>query len=176
MLARPAKQISSLLREKPAILRGSTLPPPLVSVQSCESRLRSSGDSVNYGVSDHHRTTVVYCSGPTHGQAFCSGFHQVLERWSLLRFDTLPTDVARKTKTWDFGEVADTLKITSALRSPHNSGQGAVKLTYNAQTVHLATGFDLHRWLRPLASVKSPWPVVGETPITLTDLNRMSSA
>src|SRR5207302_5534361 len=55
LLARPAKQISRLLHEKPAILRGSTLPPPPGPVQSCESLLRSSGDSVDYGVSDHHR-------------------------------------------------------------------------------------------------------------------------
>src|SRR5207253_2300800 len=52
LLARPAKQISCLLHEKPAILRGSTLPPPPGSAQSCESLLRSSGDSVDYGVSD----------------------------------------------------------------------------------------------------------------------------
>src|SRR6266849_291073 len=70
LLARPAKQISCLLHEKPAILRGSTLPPPPGSVQSCESLLRSSGDSVDYGVSDHHRTAYVYCSGPNHGQTF----------------------------------------------------------------------------------------------------------
>src|SRR5436189_5448713 len=70
LLARPPKQISCLLHEKPAILRGSTLPPPLGSVQSYESLLRSSGDSVDYGVSDHHRTAYVYCSGPNHGQTF----------------------------------------------------------------------------------------------------------
>src|SRR5947207_6902604 len=63
LLARPAKQISCLLHEKLAILRGSTLPPPPGSVQSCESLLRSSGDSVDYGVSDHHRAAYVYCSG-----------------------------------------------------------------------------------------------------------------
>src|SRR5207244_12839440 len=40
LLARPAKQISCLLHEKPAILRGSTLPPPPGSVQSCESPTR----------------------------------------------------------------------------------------------------------------------------------------
>src|SRR6266487_662806 len=62
LLARPAKQISCLLHEKPAILRGSTLPPPPGSVQSCESLQRSSGDSVDYGVSDHHRAAYVYCS------------------------------------------------------------------------------------------------------------------
>src|SRR5438552_17357146 len=70
LLARPAKQISRLLHEKPAILRGSTLPPPPGPVQSCESLLRSSGASVDYGVSDHHRTAYVYCSGPNHGQTF----------------------------------------------------------------------------------------------------------
>jgi catechol 2,3-dioxygenase-like lactoylglutathione lyase family enzyme len=32
--------------------------------------LRSWGDSVDYGVSDHHRTAYVYCSGPNHGQTF----------------------------------------------------------------------------------------------------------
>src|SRR5207249_3738724 len=52
LLARPPKQISCLLHEKPAILRGSTLPPSRLG-QSCESLLRSSGDSVDYGVSDH---------------------------------------------------------------------------------------------------------------------------
>ena len=46
------------------------LPPPPGSVQSCESLLRSSGDSVDYAVSDHHRTAYVYCSGPNHGQTF----------------------------------------------------------------------------------------------------------
>jgi hypothetical protein len=30
----------------------------------------SSGDSVDYGVSDHHRTAYVYCSGSNHGQTF----------------------------------------------------------------------------------------------------------
>src|SRR5437667_3381068 len=70
LLARPAKQISRLLHEKPAILRGSTLPPPPGPVQSCESLLRSSGDSVDYGVSDHHRTAYVYFSGSNHGQTF----------------------------------------------------------------------------------------------------------
>src|SRR5579864_5516503 len=45
LLARPAKRISCLQHEKPAILRGSTLRPPLGSVQSCESLLRSSDDS-----------------------------------------------------------------------------------------------------------------------------------
>src|SRR5437899_8348482 len=69
LLARPAKQISCLLHEKPAILRGSTLPPSRLG-QYCESLLRSSGDSVDYGVSDHHRTPYVYCSGPNHGQTF----------------------------------------------------------------------------------------------------------
>src|SRR3989475_5836359 len=68
LLARPAKQISCLLHEKPAILRGSTRLPPPGSVQSCESLLRSSGDSVDYGVSDHHRTAYVYCFGQNHGQ------------------------------------------------------------------------------------------------------------
>src|SRR5438445_3503379 len=28
------------------------------------------GDSLDYGVSDHHRTAYVYCSGPNHGQTF----------------------------------------------------------------------------------------------------------
>src|SRR2546425_10129962 len=70
LLARPAKQISRLLHEKPAILRGSTLPPPPGPVQSCENLLQSSGDSLDYGVSDHHRTAYVYCSGPNHGQTF----------------------------------------------------------------------------------------------------------
>src|ERR1700719_4278804 len=41
LLARPAKHISCLLHEKPAILRGSTLPPPPGSGQSCESLPRS---------------------------------------------------------------------------------------------------------------------------------------
>src|ERR1700681_1187514 len=66
LLARPAKQISCLLHEKPAILRGSTPPPAPASVQSCESLLRSSSNSVDYGVSEHHRTAYVYCSGPNH--------------------------------------------------------------------------------------------------------------
>src|SRR6266403_2125646 len=66
----PAKQISCLLHEKPAIRRGSTLPPPPGSVQSCKSLLRSSGDSVDYVVSDHHRPAYVYCSGPNHAQTF----------------------------------------------------------------------------------------------------------
>src|SRR5438552_4837461 len=48
---------------------GVLLHPP-GPVQSCESLLRSSGDSVDYGVSDHHRTAYVYCSGPNHGQTF----------------------------------------------------------------------------------------------------------
>src|SRR5207247_8140526 len=43
---------------------------PPGSVQSCENLLRSSGDSLDYGVSDHHRTAYVYCSGPNHGQTF----------------------------------------------------------------------------------------------------------
>src|SRR5207244_2357618 len=70
LLARPAKQISCLLHEKLAILRGSTLPRPPGSAQSCESLLRSLGDSLDYGVSDHYRTAYVYCSGPNHGQTF----------------------------------------------------------------------------------------------------------
>ena len=45
LLARPAKQISCLLLEKPAILHESTLPRPPGSGQSCENLLRSSGDS-----------------------------------------------------------------------------------------------------------------------------------
>jgi len=32
--------------------------------------LRSSRDSVDCGLSDHHRTAYVYCSGPNHGQPF----------------------------------------------------------------------------------------------------------
>src|SRR5260370_37311953 len=52
-----------MLREKPAILRGSTLPLTLGSMHSCESLLRSSHDSVDYRVSDYHRTASVYCSG-----------------------------------------------------------------------------------------------------------------
>src|SRR5262245_39849044 len=43
--ARPAKQISCLLLEKPAILHESTLPPPPGSGQSCENLLRSLVDS-----------------------------------------------------------------------------------------------------------------------------------
>src|SRR5215469_13033649 len=42
--------------EKPAVLCGSTLPPPPGSVQSSESLLRASGDSADYRVSDHHLT------------------------------------------------------------------------------------------------------------------------
>src|SRR5580692_4694684 len=72
LLARPAKQISYFLHEKRAILRGSTLPPPPGSVQSCESLVRSSGDSVDYGVCDHHRTAYVYCSRPNHRQTLPS--------------------------------------------------------------------------------------------------------
>src|SRR5439155_5210124 len=41
LLARPAKQIACLLHEKLAILRGSTLPRPPGSAQSCENLLRS---------------------------------------------------------------------------------------------------------------------------------------
>src|SRR5207245_7673364 len=70
LLARPAKQISCLLHEKPAILPGSTLPPPPGSVQSCESLLRSSGDSVDYGVSDHHRRHMSTAPGRIMGKPF----------------------------------------------------------------------------------------------------------
>jgi len=62
LLARPAKQISCLLHEKQAILRGEYSFRPLQAQwQSCESLLRSSGDSVDYGVicpSDGHMSNA----------------------------------------------------------------------------------------------------------------------